>query len=455
MWIGWFGRSVPVDTAGLRITQDGRTISVSGRLGASRDADPAVTETVGEVERLLLAEQATGLADHAGWLPGDFSDTLSGTPFGVRRPGGWFRVLSSQVDMSDGALGAGGDLRWSARFERHASTRPHRWFNVAVKDEAFGTNVPGYQAAWGFPALSSAVNEGEIAFIDRDAGARLSPTGFINLAPAPSFTPAAFPAGVADRVVRVDQLTDPAQLVYDRVGAVRWSCDPGPAMGGACYVASVDASGQVHPTDGRTVEATQTFLPATSPSWEIGNGLIRFRQSATAGRINAEWHVGGVWTHLRSLSFGTGAGAVPAWRGIRVIRNTHEAATVELVAAQRPAGTVTITVIRGRVGAYIQIDTSPGSPATAGLFASMNQASNTGLEHGLWTSAGAGRQVLIGRGNVATPTYTLTAASGTIANAVSATQRVFGVTLGGVAGFPSVTAALEELRAPMVLTEVR
>jgi hypothetical protein len=443
MWIDWAGRTVPMDTAGLQLRVDGRAVSITGRVGASRLGDlPTVVEA--EPARLVLAQQLAGLAERRGIVPGELHDTQRQTVFGDMALSGWYRVLSSAVSLSDGALDAGGDMRWDARLE-WVGQRPARWFDFAVRDESFGNNIPGYQAAWGFPSTTS-VLQGQIVVIDRDQGARALPTGLLTMIPAPSYTPAAMPTGSPGEIIRVDQLTNPAQLAYARVGSVRWDAAATAGMNGACYVASVDTAGVAHPTPGLTVTATQ----ATPSSWEIGNGLVRFRQSATAGRITVEWFSGGVWGNLRQLSFGTGT-AVPAWLGVQVVRNTHEAATIRLIAADRRGGSVEITVIRGRVGAYLQVDTPPGDPATTGLFASMNTASVGGLEHGLI----AGPVTLIGRGNVLTPTYSLTAATGTIENAVSATQRLFAITCGGVAGFPSATASREELRAPLALRESR
>lgn len=453
MWIDWVGRSVPIDIGGLDVRFDGRTATIDGSISGYRSGSTDATVGHQTIERDILREQLLGLSDRVGAaVPAELDDTHMGRPgWGDRPLSGWWTIESSDIDVVGTSRQSGTtELRWGARL-RWIGERPHRWFDVAVRDEAFGVNVPGYQAAWGYPAPAAALDEGEIVYIDRNEGARQLPTGALNMGPAPSYTPVAFTVPPFERVVRVDQLTAGAQLNYRRAGALRWSCRASAAMAGACYVASVDVGGTAHPTPGRTVTATAATLPASS--WEIGNGLIRFRQSSTAGRINVEWYVSGAWTHLRSLSFATAGAAVPAWRGVQVVRNTHEAATVRLVAAQRQGGSVQITVIRGRVGAYIQVDTPPGDPATAGLFASLNTAANTGYEHGLWTAAGAGQMILIGRGNPGTPTYTITAATGTIANAVSATQRLYAVTLGGVAAFPSVAAALEELRAPLVLRE--
>ena len=458
MWVDWFGRSVPVDMGGLTIRFDGREATVAGNISGRWDSTGG-TVGHGTIERDILREQLLGLSDRVGAVvPAHFDDAHLGLPLGDHSLRGWWRIVSSGVDVVGPARAPGtSELRWSARFA-WVGSRPHRWFDVAVRDEAFGNNVPGYQAAWGYPASTSGV-DGEIVYIDRDQGARQLPTGFIDMTPALPGAAAAFPAvGVppTPRVVRVDQLTAPAQLAYARVGSLRWDAEARDAMNGACYVASVDAAGVAHPTSGRTVAATRTvgataspwFAQTTPSSWELGSGLIRFRQSATAGRINVEWFVGGAWTNLRSLSFGTGA-AVAEWRGVQVVRNTHEAATIRLVAADRRGGSVEITVIRGRVGAYLQVDTPPGDPATAGLFVSLNTGAAAGLEHGLIS----GPVTLIGRGNAGTPTYTITVGTGTIANAVSATQRLFAISCGGVAGFPSATASREELRSPLVLRE--
>lgn len=456
MWIDWLGRSVPIDIGGLDIRFDGRDANISGSISGYRSGAGDATASHATVDRDILREQLLGLSDRVGSIvPAEFDDAHMGRQsWGDQPLRGWWRLESSDIDVVGTSRQPGTtQLRWGARLT-WIGERPHRWFDVAVRDEAFGTNVPGYQAAWGYPAPAAAPDEGEIVYIDRNEGARQLPTGFLNTTPAPSYTPAAFTVPPSERVVRVEQLTSGAQLNYRRAGQLRWSCRASSSMSGACYVASVFGSGAgavVHPTPGKTVTATIQSAPTSS--WELGNGIVRFRQSATAGRIDVEWFVLGVWTHLRSLSFSTAGAAVTAWRGAQVVRNTHEAATVRLVAAQRQGGSVMITVLRGRPGAYLQIDTPPGDPATAGMSVSMNLASNTGYEHGLWNAAGAGRVILIGRGNVATPTYTLTAATGTIANAVSSTQRLMAITLGGVAGFPTTAQSLEELRAPLVLRE--